>query len=136
MKSTVSRLGAVKRFLANDNGSATVEAVLWLPMFAMLLGLFADVSMIFNNQSRIMRVVQDANRDFSIGRLTSTGETENFVKTELDSLSPNARVHSSVIAGRVSTTVSLPVRDMQVVGIAGIFQATIMTVRADHVLEY
>ena len=59
----------LKRFAPDTSGNATVEFVIWLPMVLLAFGLTVDVSMIFHSQSQVLRIVQDANRNASIGRL-------------------------------------------------------------------
>ncbi|MBC7141878.1 MAG: pilus assembly protein, partial [Rhodobacteraceae bacterium] len=79
--------GRFSRFSRCDDGAATVEAVLWLPLYVMLIALLADVSMMFHGQSRLLRIAQDANRNMSIGRLVSTADTEDFVLARATELS-------------------------------------------------
>lgn len=58
----------LKRFRRDERGSATIEAVLWLPMFVIFFVMIADVSLVFFRQTEVMRVVQDGNRALSVGR--------------------------------------------------------------------
>ncbi|WP_347310656.1 TadE/TadG family type IV pilus assembly protein [Defluviimonas sp. SAOS-178_SWC] len=127
--------GRLFRFGRAEDGAATVEAVLWLPMYVMLIALLADVSMMFHGQSRLLRIAQDANRNMSIGRLTSTTETENFVLARANELSPHSLAATSLTAGMITTTVSVPLVDLDLFGVAGIFSGARMTVRAEHLME-
>lgn len=127
--------GRPARFLKNEDGAATIEAVLWLPFFLLLFALLADISMIFNGQSRLLRVAQDANRNMSIGRLTTNAETEDFVLGQVSNLSANAQASTSVTAGLITTIVSVPLVDLDIFGVAEVFAGTRMTVRADHLME-
>jgi Flp pilus assembly protein TadG len=122
-------------FVRKEDGSATIEAVLWLPFFLMLFGLLADVSMIFYNQSRLLRIVQDANRNMSVGRLVDSNATVEFVETQGRAVSPNVTSTSSVTAGLISTTATVPIEDLDLFGVAGVFRNLNMTVRAEHLLE-
>lgn len=64
------------RFLRAEQGASTIEFVIWVPVFALLLGLVADAALIYGGQARILRVVQDGNRAMSIGRVTDTNTLE------------------------------------------------------------
>ena len=64
--------GALRRLLRAEEGSATVEVVLWIPFFLFLIALIADASLLFNRQAQMLRDVQNANRAYSVGRLTTT----------------------------------------------------------------
>ena len=56
-------IAGLGRFKRDKTGSATIEAVLWLPLFFAAFGLMTDAAMVFNGHSRVMRVIQDANRN-------------------------------------------------------------------------
>ena len=56
-----------ERFWCDQDGSATIEAVLWIPMFFFMLLLVMEGSLIFNAQSLAMRIVQDTNRAIAVG---------------------------------------------------------------------
>ncbi|OYX41931.1 MAG: hypothetical protein B7Z02_13660 [Rhodobacterales bacterium 32-67-9] len=127
--------GRSSRFAKSEDGAATIEAVLWLPMFVMLVALLADVSMMFHGQTRLLRIAQDANRNMSIGRLVTTTDTENFVLAHANEVSPNPLAATTLTAGIITTTVSVPLVDLDLFGVAGIFSGARMTVRAEHLME-
>lgn len=135
MESHYSPTGALHRFLRKEDGAATIEAVLWLPFFIMLFGVLADVSMVFYNQSRLLRIVQDANRNMAVGRLTDVQATEDFVETVARSVSARVRATTNVTAGLINTTATVPVQDLDLLGMAGMFRGVTMTVRAEQLME-
>ncbi|MCB2129198.1 MAG: pilus assembly protein [Rhodobacteraceae bacterium] len=123
--------------MRNEDGAATIEAVLWLPFFILLFGVLVDVSMIFNGQSRLLRIVQDANRNMSIGRLTTTSDTEDFVLARVASIARNPQVSTTYIAGTglISTTLTVPISDLDIFGAATVFNGVNMVVSAEHLME-
>lgn len=123
------------RFSRDESGTATVEFVLWLPMVLLAFGLTVDVSMIFHSQSQVLRIVQDANRNASIGRLRTPGETEDYVEARLQQASAGAHATSSINAGVITTTVTYPARDFQIVGFFSQFNDLQITVNSEHLLE-
>ncbi|MCB1339366.1 MAG: pilus assembly protein [Maritimibacter sp.] len=123
------------RFARDESGTATVEFVLWLPMVMLAFGLTVDVSMIFHSQSQVLRIVQDANRNASIGRLRTPAETEDYVEARLQAASSGAHATSSISAGVISTTVTYPARDFQIVGFFSQFNDLQITVNSEHLLE-
>lgn len=123
------------RFARRDDGAATIEAVLWIPFFIMLFLLIADVSMIFHGQSKLLRIAQDANRNMSINRLTTTDEVQSFVETQVRTFSKDPRATTTVVAGLITTTVSVPMTDLDLFGVSEIFRGVRMTVRAQHLME-
>lgn len=125
-----------RRFRKEETGSATVEAVLWLPLFVVVFVMIADVSFVFHRQSQMMRIVQDANRAFSVGRLSSEEETENFVTDALAGLSESAVAVTTLNAGVISTSVQVPVTDMVAVGFFNFLSGYNVEVSSEHYLEY
>ena len=70
-------------FSTSEDGSASVEGVLWVPIFFVIFGLMVDASLIFNGQSHVLRVVQDANRHMSIGRFDDDVDVESYITSRL-----------------------------------------------------
>lgn len=64
-----SILRRLRRLRRDRRGSSTVEFVLWLPMFAGLIGVVADASLLLHSQARLLDVARDAARQLSIGRI-------------------------------------------------------------------
>lgn len=73
----------IRRFLADERGSFTIEFVLWVPLFAFLLMLTSDASFMYLTMTRMENAVRDATRQVSIGRL-SRDEVPDYVQGELD----------------------------------------------------
>ena len=125
----------LRKFLRREDGGASVEFVLILPVFLLIVALIVDASMLFFRQSQAYRVVQDANRSMSIGRFTTPEETSTFVIAALTPISAGATASSSVSNGIVTTTASLPIADIQLTGLLSAFQGGTVGVTATHVLE-
>ncbi len=64
----------LRRLAVRDDGTATVEAVLWLPVFLLFFCLVADAALVFYNKNQIHRLVQDTNRRLSVGCRRTAGE--------------------------------------------------------------
>lgn len=124
-----------KRFARDTSGNATVEFVIWLPMVLLAFGLTIDVSMIFHSQSQVLRIVQDANRNASIGRFRTSGEAEDDIESRLQNTSASAEATSSITAGVITTTVTYPARDFQILGFFKQFNDLEITVNSEHLIE-
>jgi len=125
----------LRRLARRQDGAVTVEAVLWVPFFVILFIILTDVSIIFFNQSRIVRVLQDANRNMSIGRFDTVQQTQDFIVNTLNALSFSAEATTSITAGLISSTVTVPVGDLDVFGLIGSFAGISVTVSAQHLSE-
>ena len=124
-----------RRFLKREDGSATVEAVLWFPFFIAMFTLVVDASMIFHNQTYVTRVIQDGNRAMSTGYLDSTSDTETFIANRLAGLSESARVATSLRDGVIHTEVSVPAGDLDVIGWFGGLKGFDPVMTAEHYYE-
>jgi Flp pilus assembly protein TadG len=80
---------SLKRFLAAEDGSYTIESVIWLPIYVFILAIMMNVSMVFFNESQILRVVQDGNRSFAVGRISSLEAVETYVTDRIAYLKIN-----------------------------------------------
>lgn len=134
-------LGALRRFSRSDEGTSTVEAVLWIPMFVVMFVLIADASLLFNSQAQMLRIVQDANRAYSTGQLLTTDDVEAWVldqvqPTSLAALVDSAIDTSEVPAGVIQTVLTIPASDLDAVGIVTSLVDFRMRVAAKHYVEF
>ena len=135
------RWGALRRRIAADDGSATVEAVLWIPFFMLLLALIADASFLFHRQAQMLRAVQDANRAFSTGQLDSTDAVQAILVAQYTSLSDDVRAVSVldtdiVPGGIIRTSLSIPARDVNSIGLIASLSNLNLTVTTQHYREF
>ncbi len=131
------RLGTfMKRFRRDERGSATIEAVLWLPFFVIFFVMIADVSLVFFRQTEVLRVVQDANRALSVGRFSGPAETEDYVKTAIAPLTTRAQVTTSVNSGVIGTRALVPVDDLVAVGMFNFLTGYYVAVESNHYVEW
>ena len=123
-------------FAKDESGSSTIEAVIWLPLFMLLLSMVADASFIFHGQAQALRIVQDGNRAFSVGRLEDTAATQAYIRSNLISLSRGARVTTTLSGGIITTTALISVDDLLAIGSVGALTGFDITVKSQHFLEY
>lgn len=124
-----------RRYRKDESGSATVEAVLWFPIFFYFLALIADASLIFSGETRALRIVQDGNRAFAVGKLTSISAAESFIESRLSQLSPSVTVVTTVNNGVVSSTATMPVSELSGIGIIPEFGGLFIKVTAQQLTE-
>ena len=125
----------IKRFFGKEEGTATVEAVLWFPIFILVFGLMVDAAMIFHGQAKVLRVIQDGNRNYSIGRLRTPEETQNYVINTLANLNITAEALTVENAGVATTTVRVAAAQLQILGYFSALTNLEIEVSADHLLE-
>lgn len=125
-------------FRRSESGTATVEAVLWFPIFIAVFGLMVDSAMIFHGQSKVLRVVQDANRRLSIQSLKSDAEVEAYINAQLAAVGvtpSRTEALSDTTTGIVSTLVVVPASELQLLGYFSALTNLQIPVTAQHMRE-
>lgn len=123
-------------FWRNESGSATIETVLWIPVFVFFMAIVADMSFVFFGQNQAYRIVQDANRNLSIGRLNTEAEVETFITSALETMAPNAVVNTVIENGTVTSVVLLPASDLVATGISTVITDANLTITSRHLVEF
>ena len=125
----------VPRFVRQEEGSATVEFVIWLPVLLIVMAIIADASLVFGSRSTIMRVLQDTNRAVSIGKIMELDEAEQYLTDTLASIAPNAVVETTVDQGVITSIVNVPLSDLTALGLISKFYNLNLTIASQHLSE-
>lgn len=72
----------LRGFFRKEDGSTTMECVLWFPFHLALLGMIGDASIGFMNYNRMWDAARDTARRAAIGEL-SASEAEQFAADNL-----------------------------------------------------
>lgn len=133
----MSRLKSkMSEFLRDSEGSATIEFLLWMPILTFIICLSADTALFFGYKATVLRIIGDANRAASIGRLTTEAATESFVTERLGSYGDVATV--TVVMdddGLVVTTVSIPTSEVTATGILEGLSVDALVVQSHQLME-
>ncbi len=148
-----------KRFKNDERGTATIESLLWFPLFFFLFILIIDASFLFYGKAQVLRFVQDENRALAVwvGKEADWTAKELAAEARLKSriedlmLNPNASELAAItvsiekvpnvdesgqIDGEIiQTKVSLPGQPLMAVGSLPEFSSTRISVRAQHYRE-
>ncbi|MFZ5710500.1 MAG: TadE/TadG family type IV pilus assembly protein [Pseudomonadota bacterium] len=112
----------------------TVEAVLWLPFFVLMIAFATDVSLVFHANSRILRVAQDVNRAISVGRITSTADAQAAIVKMLPNYK-NVSAKVDVTNGIITADVSVPVSSVVAIGTVSKIMSMNINVRSQQYAE-
>ncbi len=128
--------GALTRFRRSEDGASTLETVLWIPLFIAFFALIFDIAMIFNGQAATLRVIQEANRDYSVGQITSLADAKSRIETNLAAINitPTAVVPRQS-NGVISTRVEIPVAELGSLGWFSAFRELRIDVTAEQTVE-
>lgn len=134
----------IRRFLRNEHGGPTVETVIIFPILVVIFGMMLDVAMIFHGQAKTLRVVQDINREFSVGRIADAATTAAEIKTQLDAM----KIYPTSVKTRVSSVgvaisqVEVPAANFTVIGYFNAFandgenKRLRLVIGAEHLREH
>ncbi|WP_407492187.1 TadE/TadG family type IV pilus assembly protein [Pseudooceanicola sp. MF1-13] len=124
------------RFRTSEEGSATIETLIWLPVFIWVLVMIINVSFILFEKNQAFRIVQDANRVLSTGYMLTTAETEAYIASRLADIAPDAVVATSINDGIVTSNVSYQVSQVFMPNIVAGMVNTQVSISAQHFMEY
>ena len=132
----MSRLKSrIADFLRDSEGTATIEFLLWMPILTAVICLSADTALFFGYKATVLRIVDDANRSASIGRLTTAAATKTYIQGKLGSLNAHATVSVTMSNGLVVTTVSIPTKYVTATGALSGLSVVNLYVIGQHLLE-
>lgn len=124
-------------FWNDEEGSATIETVIWIPIFMFILALIINVSIVFFTESQILRVVQDGNRAFSLGRFEKVEEVEEYVLERLSYLDASLDIETVIASGQITTKLTAPATELMPFRfMSGVFDNVRVGVSAQHIVEY
>ena len=118
-----------------QDGAATIEAVLWTPVFLILFGMVTDTSTVFGRQAEILRIIQDSNRSLAVGAFQSVQQAEDYVIKKVAVFSANTIVDVVIVDGIIKTSVSLPAADLTSTGLFDAINTLTITVGASQMSE-
>ncbi|MFK7745450.1 MAG: TadE/TadG family type IV pilus assembly protein [Roseobacter sp.] len=125
-----------RRFCRSEDGSFTLEAVIWMPIFAILLAITMNLSMVFYYESQMLRVAQDATRAFSLGRLTEE-EAESYVQQSLAFIGANITVNTQQNGYIAQTIVSTNANELMPFSLmSGPFATVPVGVSTQYIIEF
>ena len=127
---------ALRRFSRSEDGSFTLEAVIWMPIFAVLLAIIMNLSMVFFYESQMLRISQDATRAFSLGRFTEA-EAEQYVIDRLDFIEANITVDVRQVGLVAQTVVSTTAAELMPFSLmSGAFNGVPIGVSTQYMIEF
>lgn len=127
---------SLKRFWRSEDGSFTLEAVIWMPIFAILLAITMNLSMMFYYESQMLRVAQDATRAYSLGRLTDV-EAEAYIASRLSFIEADLNVSTEQVGLVAQTIVSTNAAELMPFSLmSGPFANVPVGVSTQYIIEF
>lgn len=132
-----AKIGWLKAFCRSESGSYTIESVIWLPIYVFILAIMMNVSMVFFNESQLLRVVQDGNRSFAVGRISTLEAVEQYVTDRIAYLEVTPMVSSQLVDGIIYTNLSVTATELMPFSMLHkFFAGTTILVSAQQIVEF
>jgi len=123
------------RFLRRQDGGPTVETVLWFPLIMAVFMLTFDGAMILHGRETILDVIQRANRERSVGRITTNADLKTYVEAQLKKLGITATASPYQAAGVIRVTVAVKSGQLGVIGMYTAMTDFNIQVTAEQMIE-
>lgn len=132
------RENCIKAFFRSEDGSFTIESLIWIPIYVFIVALVLNVSIVFDAQSQLLRIVQDSNRSYSVGRITDTWAVEQYVIERVAFLGATPLVQSQLVDNSIIyTELKLPAKDLMPFSMLHrFFDTTTIVVSAQQLVEF
>lgn len=105
------------RFRDDERGLATIESLLWMPVFFYLFILITDVSFIFFSKAEALRIIQDGNRLHATGFFDDDdADASEYIRAKLSALAPSVVSVTRTTGGLIETNASMSARELMAVG--------------------
>lgn len=132
---------SLRGFRRDEAGTATIEALLWLPVFFFLLVMIVNGSFIFYGKSQALRIIQDTNRAFSTGRLGNEAAAETYLRSQLGVFAPSvltdlSLVDTSVSGGIITSSARIPLGELAALQTFSLFTTGSLFVQSQHYREF
>lgn len=129
-------INALRNFRDDSSASTTVEFVLWVPVFLVILALTVDVSLMFLRQSNIWQVARDTARIYSTYQLNEAeAEAYALANATLGGDVPFVDVNPNPNLQSVQVVITVPISDVGLFGILNIGSGSDLIAVVTHRME-
>lgn len=124
-----------QKFWNDESGTATIESLLWMPIFFFLFVLITNASFIFFGKAQALKIIQDGNRAFAVGRILTAAEAQEKILEKLILVAPGAEVTTEDDNFIITTNATFSAIDLMPVKLAPNFTNLKITITSEHFKE-
>ena len=74
---------SISNFLGNETGAVTIEFVVLVPFFVLMLLFFADVSTVYLTRTMMWNTARDISRRMATGEFTNADQVKDYAQSHL-----------------------------------------------------
>lgn len=125
------------KFFRDESGTMSMEAALWFPVILAVFIFVADAAVLFMNNARIQRIVEDGNRAFAVGQIHSCPELIEWLHTNIRPIAPSAQAgcDSTSVVGIGIARVTIPSSELDLSGATGFLKDMQIRIQTQYLLE-
>ena len=124
-----------RRFVKDETGSVTIEFVLWVPVFVLILAITVDASILFLTQANLWSIARDTTRQMAAGQYPTNASAETAASDRMASWGDNATVTASRDSDFVKLTMTVPIADVSPFNIVGSFTSGNIAIALEQHIE-
>jgi hypothetical protein len=119
--SRVARFGKhLNAVIRKKDGLVSVEFVLWMPVFFLILAFTADACVLYLMQADMWNVARDTARRMATGQLTTTAAAQTYASGQL--LYPSKPYTYSITQGTDDVVgISVPISNASIFGVLAVY---------------
>ncbi len=107
----------VHEFLSDERGSESVQFILFVPLFAVLMIVVTDATILYQTHSEMWNVARDTARRMAARQLNSVAEAEAYAATQLTMFANAYEVAATYdLDGDMTVTIDVPIVDGMIFG--------------------
>ena len=125
---------AISRFAKDESAAVTVEFVLWVPVFVLILAITVDASVLFLTQANLWSIARDTTRQMSAG-IPKEDALVNARARMAASWSQDTTVVLSTDADLAKATFTVAIADVSPFNIVSAFTSGNIVVHIEQHLE-
>ena len=123
----------LRAFLSDDRASATIEFVLWVPVYVIILVAVTDASILYLTHTEMWNTARDSARRISVGAMAAADAPDRAGEKLL--LAGRTYTVAASDAGPVIVEISVGVGDASVFGFFGPVLGRQLTARVEMMKE-
>lgn len=125
----------LNRFHRSDDGSFSIEGVIWVPLFVVTLAAIIDLSLVFHHRADLAHTVHQINRAVAVGHFADAGEAQAYLTDRLSRYGPEAAGQVIVSPYEVETRVRVPASGVSSMGTIPLLADLDLTLSYTHLME-
>ena len=126
---------AISRFAKDESATVTIEFVLWVPVFVLILAITVDASVLFMTQANLWSIARDTTRRMATGALAEGTDAEDYARSRMAAWGDSTTVTTSINGTYATILFEVPIADVSPFNIVTAFTSGEIVVGLSQYVE-